>query len=370
MSSLSCPACAKLATVAANQENAICICPSCGQCLRVPQSWRAGSGAGPIVPVVAVPPVSLGWILAGVALVSALVGGLFFLGQGLDHFFKIMAVLAIAMLLICIVVLVSTRVRSQRSQTTATVLEASPDWPADLFKLGQLRAGYQTAAGYSGGRLVLFGVVSAACGATGIAARLSGHPDSRWLEVALVCSFAGLVAIITGVRNLLWRVRVLVFDEGLAHIKGSEVRMCRWDEIAAVFQNWTEQNADAASPICRIELHGGESWRLDGQRLAGIENLANVIDREMTVRLLPEAEEALERGATIEFGPVGVSAAGIRKSGATLPWPEVAEIKIDRGQLIVIGAAKRLAWCQVSLSELPNWGVFRDLVSAQTHITY
>jgi hypothetical protein len=365
LNSLTCPACDKLATVSEENENALCLCSFCGQCLQVPSPLPLPSSGGTstasqtLVPPTAGEQVSLWFLLSTVAIGSAFLGGLLFLDIGFDPYCKILGASVVVMVFIFAVRQAWVRASGVRSQA-ATRLELSPEQSPEMSELGPPVAAYQTTVGGAVG-LILVGVISVGFGALGAATVLNGNPEPRWLEVAFVCTLAGLITIGTGIRNLLWRWQVLVFRDGLAYVKGRHVPVCRWQQIEAVYQNWTEQHEHRTKPACKIVLQGGEVWQFDGRRLDGTEKLIALIEQETVSRLLPKALDALSAGATIDFGPLGVGAEGLVKGFKTLPWAEVAEIKTDRGELAVIQRGKWLSWYKVPLSEFPNLRVFLSL---------
>jgi hypothetical protein len=302
-------------------------------------------------------------LVGGVALGTFIVGGLLFCDFGGDRFYKLLGVFVAIAIFFCTGSLAFMRVRRQRGEASATVLEVSPEWPREIVDLGPPVAGYQTAAS-AAVQLIILGLLSGSFGIIGIVAALSGHHDHRWLELGLVCSTGCLIAVGGGIRNLLCRVQVLVYRDGLAHIKGGQCTSRRWEEIDAVYRNWTEQYEHRTPPNCTVVFQGGDVWALDSRRLAGFDRLASLIEQETTSRMFPIAEAELKAGASVEFGPLTVGPEGVIKRAKVLSWGDIAEIKMDKGDLAVVEKDKWLSWCKVPLSKVANLQVFLRLEGA------
>ncbi len=119
-------------------------------------------------------------------------------------------------------------------------------------------------------------------------------------------------------RNL----RVLVFPDGLAALRGNRGEVFRCDEIAAV---WDQTVEVYRGDFLVATHHACTVQRKDGARLTCPQHLADgqvlgaAVLRETGARLLPLALQALEAGATVPFGPLNLSRAGLTSGTDTLP---------------------------------------------------
>ena len=153
---------------------------------------------------------------------------------------------------------------------------------------------------------------------------------------ALVALFL-LVACVWRLRQLARgsRVRVLVFEGGLARFDGENLVSCRWDEIETVEWSATSYRARGIPLgtrfVITLKLASGGQMVFDGARehLPAMESLSHRISKETTTRLLPRTLAALKAGQTIAFGELGVSRLGIHCGDRALAWGEVENISAE-----------------------------------------
>lgn len=182
----------------------------------------------------------------------------------------------------------------------------------------------------------------------------------------LCFSVAGLISCLLGV---LWFVlskrqsdlRVLVFPEGLSYTKRGKTDIIRWDDVATVKQNITRHQQGGTTHVYTVQLTDGRKHTFsDG--LAGVQNLGNTIQQEVTRRILPRAVEAYGAGETIPFGKVSISKDGITRGKETLSWDQIKGVKLDRGVISIKKEAKWLRWSSVRVAETPNVFVLLAIV--------
>ena len=164
-------------------------------------------------------------------------------------------------------------------------------------------------------------------------------------------------------RNL----RVLVFPDGLAYVRGRKTDVFRWDGVESVWQSFQK-----ARPTARAVYHFYTLRDADGRKavfkddLVGIKALGDTIQQEVSARLLPRAVEAFEAGEVIHFGKLGVSKQGLSNGRETVPWEQVEEVKVERGVIVVRKAGQWLRWANVTVGGTPNVFVFLALVERIT----
>src|SRR5207302_481715 len=122
------------------------------------------------------------------------------------------------------------------------------------------------------------------------------------------------------------RVRVLVFEDGLARFGGESLWTCRWDEIETVLGVVKAYHLHGAPVGARfvvtVQCGGGKHLRLDEakEHLTGLRTLYLRIADETSRRLLPRLAADIDAGQTVPFAPLALSAAGIHWGKHVLAW--------------------------------------------------
>jgi hypothetical protein len=193
---------------------------------------------------------------------------------------------------------------------------------------------------------------------------LASRSDSSllcWVPPGLICLSFGVWAI--NEWRLKHNLRVLVFPDGLVHIRGGRANVFRWDEITQVYQSLqkTHRAGRAIQRIYTVKNAAGKKSVLTGE-LAGIAALGETVQREITARLLPRSWEDYNAGRTLNFGKLGLSKEGIRKGKEVLPWDQVESVKLDMGSIVIKKEGGRLSWASITARSTPNLFVFLSMV--------
>ncbi|MFF0613371.1 DUF6585 family protein [Nocardia tengchongensis] len=89
----------------------------------------------------------------------------------------------------------------------------------------------------------------------------------------------------------------------------------------------------------------------------GFEDFSAFIEPYLIQAHIPAAQTALNRGESIDFGALSVSATGISRRGDTVTWSELAEISITKGELDIYKRGKRLRWASIDCAKIVNLGL-------------
>lgn len=157
-----------------------------------------------------------------------------------------------------------------------------------------------------------------------------------------------------------------VCTNGLMIIKWRRVQAIRWEQIQAI-QRCRTQNTQRPSYILylsegmQMTLH----WSLVG---AGIKELGETIEHEISQRLLPAAIADYEAGQILNFGSITVTAQGLTREDEqqSLPWERFATIDYYYGYSFTIKeGAFASTWQEIEVESMLNFCVFLPLI---THI--
>jgi hypothetical protein len=194
---------------------------------------------------------------------------------------------------------------------------------------------------------------------------LSAREPIGLFIMGLLCGGLGLALVVGTALN--WNTRVLVFPDGLVHIKNGKSSVFRWNDIGAVWQQITKRYVNGVytgtTHFYTLRRYDGEQIKLNDS-LGKVEELGNLVQSETFKRLMPKAIATYNAGGTVVFGKISVSPQGISNGKETLPWTEVKGVTIDRGVISVSKQGKWLRWASDTAANTPNLYVFLQLVDA------
>jgi hypothetical protein len=180
------------------------------------------------------------------------------------------------------------------------------------------------------------------------------------LGLFLVGAGIGMLRRARGRRGL----HVLVFTDGLARLRGGPPEVLRWDEVNAVRRavSATGEGITVSKPV-RLTLvsRDGREWEFD-EGLTGLTELRDLAERHTLPFMLPPAQEAVDAGAAVGFGLLGVSRDGWQHDKApVLPWEEFRDLEVVRGRVTVYSQNGRKPFGRIDLEQVPNVHVLQAL---------
>lgn len=160
--------------------------------------------------------------------------------------------------------------------------------------------------------------------------------------------------------------RILLFQQGFLHATGpTTADAYRWDHVTEVYQNAVDHYQNGryqyTSVLFQLVLLDGSRFKLDGS-FRGARALGSHINAAVSSVLLPAAEAALAQGATLPFGPLGLSAQALApKKRGPIPWTQIRLVKPIRGYVHVFVYGKDKSVLNVNCSQVPNLPLFSHL---------
>lgn len=198
------------------------------------------------------------------------------------------------------------------------------------------------------------------------AASPQGDPSSVVGLVIVALVFIGL-AVYAFWTVFSWRgARAQLFERGFILSRAGKTMAARWDDIADVKQYvvrmryyfipvWTSYKYTLA-------LTNGETFRINNG-FGKVAKLGDAMQRMSTNALLPRALAAYNSGATLPFGALSVSQAGISNGKETLPWGDLERVTFSNGKILIMRKGKRLHWAVSYIRNTPNLYVLVGLVN-------
>lgn len=149
------------------------------------------------------------------------------------------------------------------------------------------------------------------------------------------------VSLITGVVLLLLargrgRKVVRQYARGLVILSGRRGSALPWDEVREIHTHSVRYGL-GRRPWGRLgELtlvaRDGQKLRLD-QSLNEYDELAEAVKRAVYPPLLEAYTRAFNHGESLPFGPLSLTAEGIRNGRKTLRWEDLSQARLERGWL-------------------------------------
>jgi hypothetical protein len=206
-------------------------------------------------------------------------------------------------------------------------------------------------------QLLAMGLLSLAGGAVAFVYWTRGELQGKMGALPFLLLPAGAALTLLALKNLLSPLRVVLTEDGFA--VGGEA--CRWDEVAAV-----REQLNPGSPLngLMVWVRRSDGWtvKLSASRLADLPRLLATIHRNTLARLTAEARAALDRGEAVRFGPIEVSATGLRAKGRELSWDDLNQIVPDEaGDVGVWAIDRNSAWLDVATGTVDNVRVLLPL---------
>ena len=201
-------------------------------------------------------------------------------------------------------------------------------------------------------------------------------PSERVYIFPISLAFGGLMAF--GAFNVYKRSRteknqrVIVYREGLLFEVGEQREAFAWSEIESVWQEITTTYVNGVNAgtthSYKLRLRKGRERKVDNA-IKDIQHLGNIIQKEVTEHLLPQAIKAFNAGETVRFGNLEVSRNGLGNGKTVLSWNEIKQVRIESGQLMINKSGKWLPWSSTEISKISNVFVLCRLIEEILHPT-
>ena len=186
--------------------------------------------------------------------------------------------------------------------------------------------------------------------------------------IVVAVLFAAIGAPLLGIWLAQRGKIVEVYENGLVRLRGKTVKVTRWDDIDAVWQQITRNYYNGVytgtTYVYTIQTRNGEKFKITNV-YKDVESLGNIMQSEVTKRLLPPMVRAYQSGQTVSFGKLSLSPQGLIYKDKQLAWNEIKDLKIDRGYISVKKEGGRWSnWASVSAASVPNLLVFLAMIDS------
>ncbi|AVT29168.1 hypothetical protein C6361_06330 [Plantactinospora sp. BC1] len=180
------------------------------------------------------------------------------------------------------------------------------------------------------------------CGVLGVSGLVFGDEVGR----AIGAGAGGLGVLFAVPAWRRSRCHLYLCTGGLLTTTGTTTvtRLLRWAEVAHV-RVWTTRIYQLGPveefPRCVLELTDGTTLNLARPPYAGLGRLAGAVERAVTETTYPRRTAEIAETGTSVFGPITLSAAGVRDGRRFVAWSDVARVERGRVRLRIWNRAGR-----------------------------
>lgn len=233
--------------------------------------------------------------------------------------------------------------------------------------IGEYRGSPRTPVilGISGAFLLILGIVF-----------LNSIPPSADPRGMVFTSIFLITIALIFLAGMLWKIlrgrgaHAQLFEQGFVISIGGKTTTARWDDITSVKQKIVRTSYNGIPMgtlyLYTIALANGETVRIDNT-FGKAGQLGNAIQRMSANTLLPRALASYQSGASLPFGKISISQAGISNDKETVPWSNIKQVTRHNGAIIIKRTDKRLNWVATPIAGTPNIYVLLALVDRIQH---
>ena len=191
--------------------------------------------------------------------------------------------------------------------------------------------------------------------------------DTIFVQSA-ICILTALLALASYAYASYHRsLNFTLYEDGFVHSDWNSEHAWRWEEVSEIYEIIRHRNDRPSIPInWSYELYNVDGERLNIGGLVDMRGLGEVLQREVTAKLRPRAEELYLSGGSIRFGrKLSISREGLISADKQLGWDEVGAIDVDTTfKRITINRAdgKGIWWRHFASGDLANIDVLRHML--------
>jgi hypothetical protein len=160
--------------------------------------------------------------------------------------------------------------------------------------------------------------------------------------------------------------RIYLFGNGFVHVDPpAAATVYRFDRISAVYLNIVTHRRNSLPTYTThqytVEAAAGRLVLTDFWDR--VTTLGEAVERGVAEAHLPIAMAALRQGQPVRFGDLSLQAAGlVSDRQGTLPWAEIAKVRVNSGFVEIARAGARGLWANKPVATIPNVSVFLAMV--------
>jgi hypothetical protein len=164
-----------------------------------------------------------------------------------------------------------------------------------------------------------------------------------------------------------WKKGLLLYEQGFILRTRKGTQEWRWPEIASIKSRITRHYTNGIYTGTTHEytlLNRQDEKLVVNDVFSKVEELAAEIEKNIFPLLYRPAADMYNSGALVTFGPVCLSKAGLQFGKKVIPWEEVKQISLQRGELKI--SKKDGGWfsgASLAASAIPNLPVLLAILN-------
>ncbi len=180
--------------------------------------------------------------------------------------------------------------------------------------------------------------------------------------------FVGAIWIVTGLWFMLTpllnrRVRVAVCPRGLIYMR-QKAEAIPWDTISSFWKDIQTDQKGNTSYSYKVQCKDNSIF-LFTQEISLVQQLGQLIEREVVQRLLPPTIAIYDKGTFVAFNEIAIDTRGIRVMHKDIPllWDDVEHVGINQTVISIYKKGEYWDWATLPVARIPNVAVLKQLLA-------
>ena len=204
--------------------------------------------------------------------------------------------------------------------------------------------------------------------------RIESHPTLLWVSLALVAAAAGLWI-------LLGKSTLIINDAGVRRESPFGQQEITWSQIAETRYQVVPVNVYAHFGLIgaliamsrkkssranlTLELIGHDRKKLKvTSSFSNADEAIGIILGKLMPPIVQSVKSRIQRGETVQFGPVGLSATALHWKGTSIPVMEISKAELAGSNLQIKRSGKWLSAVSVRSNKVPDVLAFLDVLES------
>lgn len=198
-----------------------------------------------------------------------------------------------------------------------------------------------------------------------------GSNPSPYAIATLVGLCAGILLWYDGYIGFIRSEQTLeVYQDGFTMRHKEDNHAYTWADVHdythAVTRHYYNGVHTGDTRILTLRMNDGKKFVLNNT-FQNIAQLQELLPQLTFGPLMQRTAEALQSGQSVQFGSMAVTPLGLYNGKETLPWSEIADMRVDKGMITVFArhpdGRKPRKFGSMNFGKLPNAFVFLQLVT-------
>jgi hypothetical protein len=198
-----------------------------------------------------------------------------------------------------------------------------------------------------------------------------GSQPSPYVIATLVGLCAGILLWYDGYLGFIRSEQTFeVYQDGFTMRQKDNSSSYMWTDVHdythAVTRHYYNGVHTGDTRILTLRMNDGKKFVLNNT-FKNVAQLQEILPQLTFGPLMQRTAEALQSGQSIQFGSMAVTPLGLYNGKETLPWSEIADLRVDKGMITIFArhpqGKRPRKFGSMNFGKLPNAFVFLQLVT-------